>query len=93
LDFATVIFLKGKVVSLVSNPQPGGPGLYIYVPQCQGAPKKLGLSPYRKEQFKAGYFRIVLRRILGPKREVVTGNSRNCLTKSFITYTLHQVLR
>jgi hypothetical protein len=33
LDFATVIFLQSKVVSLASNPQPGGPGLCIYVPQ------------------------------------------------------------
>jgi hypothetical protein len=33
LDFATRIFLQSKVVSLASNPQPGGPGPCIYVPQ------------------------------------------------------------
>jgi hypothetical protein len=33
LDFATVIFLQSKAVSLVSNPQPRGPGLCIYVAQ------------------------------------------------------------
>jgi hypothetical protein len=33
LDFATIFFLQSKVVNLVSNPQPGGPGLSIYVPQ------------------------------------------------------------
>jgi hypothetical protein len=34
LDFATIIFLQ----SLESNPQPGGPGSCIYVPQWQGGP-------------------------------------------------------
>jgi hypothetical protein len=38
LDFATVIFLQSEVVRLVSNPQPGGPGLCIYVHQWQGVP-------------------------------------------------------
>jgi hypothetical protein len=33
LDFAPIIALRSKVVSLASNPQPGGPGLCIYVPQ------------------------------------------------------------
>jgi hypothetical protein len=34
LDFATIIlFLQSKIVSLASNPKPGGPGLCIYVPQ------------------------------------------------------------
>jgi hypothetical protein len=37
-DFSTVIFLQSKVVILASNPQPGGPGLCIYVPQWQGGP-------------------------------------------------------
>jgi hypothetical protein len=33
LDFATIIlFLQSKVVSLASNPQHGGPDLYVYVP-------------------------------------------------------------
>jgi hypothetical protein len=39
LDFATVIFiLQNKVISLVSNLQPGGPGPCSYVPQWQGGP-------------------------------------------------------
>jgi hypothetical protein len=38
LDFATIIFLQSKVVSLESNPRPGGPGLSIYVTQGQGGP-------------------------------------------------------
>jgi hypothetical protein len=29
-------FLQSNIVNLASNPQPGGPGLYIYVPQWQG---------------------------------------------------------
>jgi hypothetical protein len=33
LDFATVIFLQSKVVSLASNYQPRGPGHGNYVPQ------------------------------------------------------------
>jgi hypothetical protein len=33
LDFAAIIFLQSKVVSLVSNPQSRGPGLCIYVRQ------------------------------------------------------------
>jgi hypothetical protein len=32
LDFAAVIFLQSKVTSLASLPQPGGPGLFIYIP-------------------------------------------------------------
>jgi hypothetical protein len=35
LDFA-IFFLQSKAVSLAFNPQPGGPGLCIYVPQSQG---------------------------------------------------------
>jgi hypothetical protein len=35
LDFATIQFLKSKVISLVSNPQPGGSSLCIYVLQWQ----------------------------------------------------------
>jgi hypothetical protein len=38
LGFATVIFLKIKIVSLASNPQPGGPGPCKCVPQWQGCP-------------------------------------------------------
>jgi hypothetical protein len=30
-DFATIIFLQSKAVSLASNPDPGGPGFCIYV--------------------------------------------------------------
>jgi hypothetical protein len=33
LDFATIILLQSKVVILASNPQPGGPGPCIYVPE------------------------------------------------------------
>jgi hypothetical protein len=36
LDFATIICLQSKFISLSSYPQPRGPGLCIYVPQCQG---------------------------------------------------------
>jgi hypothetical protein len=36
--FHNNIFLQSQVVSLASNPQPGGPGLCIYVPQGQGGP-------------------------------------------------------
>jgi hypothetical protein len=38
LDFATTIFLQSKVVSFVSNAQPGGPARCIYVPLWQGGP-------------------------------------------------------
>jgi hypothetical protein len=30
LDFATIIFLQSKVVSLPSNLQPGGPDVFVY---------------------------------------------------------------
>jgi hypothetical protein len=33
LDFATIIILQSKVVSLASNLQPGGSGPCIYVPR------------------------------------------------------------
>jgi hypothetical protein len=33
LDFTAVIFLQSRVVSFASNPQPGGPGSCIYVPE------------------------------------------------------------
>jgi hypothetical protein len=36
--FRNNIFLQSKVVSIASNPQPEGPGLCIYGPQCQGGP-------------------------------------------------------
>jgi hypothetical protein len=41
LDFATVFFFySARSISLASNPQPGGPGLCIYVPRGQsGAPR------------------------------------------------------
>jgi hypothetical protein len=35
----------------------------------------------------------VLRRIFGPKRDEVTGEWRNCITKSFVICTLRQVIR
>jgi hypothetical protein len=38
LDFATIILLQSNVVSLAFNPQSGGPGLCIYVPQLQDGP-------------------------------------------------------
>jgi hypothetical protein len=34
----TIIYLQSKVISLVSNIQPGGPGLCIYVTQWQDSP-------------------------------------------------------
>jgi hypothetical protein len=33
----------------------------------------------------------VLRRLFGPKRYKVTGGSRNCIMRSFVTFTLRQV--
>jgi hypothetical protein len=33
----------------------------------------------------------VLRRIFGPKRDEVTGEWRNCITRSFMICTLRQV--
>jgi hypothetical protein len=36
LDFTTISFLESRVISLVSSPQAGGPGLCIYVPKWQG---------------------------------------------------------
>jgi hypothetical protein len=38
LDFATIIPLQGKVVSLASNPQSGGPDPYIFIPYWQDGP-------------------------------------------------------
>jgi hypothetical protein len=34
--FSTIFFLQVRVVSPTPNPHPGGPGLYIYIPQRQG---------------------------------------------------------
>jgi hypothetical protein len=31
--FRNNFFLQSKIVSLASNPQPGGPGLRVYIPQ------------------------------------------------------------
>jgi hypothetical protein len=56
LDFATVFSLHSKLVSLASNPQPGGPGPYIYVPHWQGGPvipPGTGL-PFRRLPWLAG---------------------------------------
>jgi hypothetical protein len=39
LYFATIIILQSKVVNPASNPQPGGPGLCIYVPPVTGWPR------------------------------------------------------
>jgi hypothetical protein len=36
--FLTFSFFWGGVVSPIPNPQPGGPGLQIYIPQRQGGP-------------------------------------------------------
>jgi hypothetical protein len=36
-QFSTVVFIKDEVVSLMANPNPGGPGLRVYVPQRQGS--------------------------------------------------------
>jgi hypothetical protein len=33
----------------------------------------------------------VLRRIFGPKRDEVTGGGGNCIMRSFITCTIHQL--
>jgi hypothetical protein len=37
-EFVTIFFLQSKVVSLVSNTQPWGPGPSINIPQRQGGP-------------------------------------------------------
>jgi hypothetical protein len=37
-DLVTICFLRGGVVGPTPNPQPGGPGLRIYVPQRHGGP-------------------------------------------------------
>jgi hypothetical protein len=37
-DFATIMCLQSKIVSLASNPQPGEPDLCIYVLQWKGVP-------------------------------------------------------
>jgi hypothetical protein len=34
----------------------------------------------------------VLRTIFGPKTEAVTGGRGNCIMKSFVIYTVHQIL-
>jgi hypothetical protein len=42
--------LQNKVISLASNPQPGGTGPYIYIPQWQGGsviPPGTGFPFYR----------------------------------------------
>jgi hypothetical protein len=38
LDFLIVDFFRGGVVSSTPNPQPGGPGLHIYIPWRLGGP-------------------------------------------------------
>jgi hypothetical protein len=38
LGFLTVNFFRGGVVSPTTNPQPGGPGLHIYIPWRLGGP-------------------------------------------------------
>jgi hypothetical protein len=38
LGFLTVDFFQGEVVSPTPNPQPGGPGLHIYIPWRLGDP-------------------------------------------------------
>jgi hypothetical protein len=38
LGFLTVDFFLGGVVSPTPNPQPGGPGLHIYIPRRLGGP-------------------------------------------------------
>jgi hypothetical protein len=38
LGFLTVDFLQGEFVSPTPNPQPGGPGLHIYIPWRLGGP-------------------------------------------------------
>jgi hypothetical protein len=38
LGFLTVDFYQGGVVSPTPNPQPGGPGLHIYIPWRLGGP-------------------------------------------------------
>jgi hypothetical protein len=45
LNLSTIIFLCSKIVNLASNPQPGGPGLYIYVLQWQACPVMLPDTP------------------------------------------------
>jgi hypothetical protein len=56
----TIILLQSKVVSLVSKPQPGGPGLHIYVPLWQGAqlypqaPGSLFIAFYNSQGYGGG---------------------------------------
>jgi hypothetical protein len=33
--FSTIFFLQGRFVRPTPNPNPGGPGLFIYIPQRQ----------------------------------------------------------
>jgi hypothetical protein len=33
-----IYFFRGGIVSLTPNPQPGGPGIRIYIPRRQGGP-------------------------------------------------------
>jgi hypothetical protein len=45
--FHTQLSLQSKVISLAFNPQPGGPGLCIYVPKWQGDPVTLQCTGVR----------------------------------------------
>jgi hypothetical protein len=45
----------------------------------------------REEQRLRVFENRVLRRIFGPKRDEVTVNGENCITKSFMICTLRQV--
>jgi hypothetical protein len=38
------IYLQNKVISLASNPQPGGPGPCVYVPQWQSGRHRIPSS-------------------------------------------------
>jgi hypothetical protein len=46
----------------------------------------------REEHRLRVFEKRVLRRICGPKREEVAGDSRSLTVRSFITCTLHQIL-
>jgi hypothetical protein len=51
---------------------------------------KLGLT-LREEHRLRVFENRMLRRIFGPKRDEVTGEWRNCITKNFMICTLRQI--
>jgi hypothetical protein len=45
----------------------------------------------REEYRLRGFENRVLRRLFGPKRDEVTGSGEDCITKSFMLCTPHQI--